>query len=268
MANRDQLRDSTVITLEKERQKTKRYLYFLLAFGALAVIGIVVVMNAVQSGGKGGVELDLSKGKLKFNVDKPIVEQAAQPTKTYNSPQGDVQFTTGKIDSAIVQQLQESVAAPILPDRFTGKNLVNKEAGFLLTVENPQAWKVDYNAAGMTNPVIPVNTITAADGSHLSIGREPLPANIDIETYVTASVQNLMAMGLLAQFPDVTYDRPSQTPFLLYSNPLTGGQSYMKLIVNDETAYAVSANTNVLLSDPQTVRELEAMVGSFTLIGT
>ena len=120
----------------------------------------------------------------------------------------------------------------------------------------------------MINPLVPVNTISALDGSHLNINLERLAPGSEIESFVTASLQNLMALGFISQLPEVSYDPPSQTAFLYYSNPFTGGETYQKVVVKENVAYVASANVNTLISDPQRVQELVNMVATFTLIGT
>ena len=63
--------ESLAIVREKERQKTKRYLMFLSVIGILATLGIVMVFQDDGSGGKRKVDIDITKGKLSFAVEKP-----------------------------------------------------------------------------------------------------------------------------------------------------------------------------------------------------
>ena len=235
---------------------------FLSFFAFIAVIGIFVVF---KDGGAGKFEANFSEGKISFSRDQPIVTQVKQPTTSYNTPKGTVEFTTGEIDASFLKQLKID-GKPILPSEFVGKNFINEEAGFLLTVENPEFWEVAYDAVGMTNPITPVNTIYTEDGSHLNINIEELAFEINIETYVANLLQLMINAGMLFQMPEVSYDLPSQTAFLSYFNPLSSGETYQKVIIKDRVCYAVTANYNVQLSDPQSVEELIEMVASFTLI--
>jgi hypothetical protein len=264
MANNKKTGESDALAIEKERQKTKRYFMFLVIFALIAVIGIFIVFSGHESGGTRKVDLDLAKGKLTFSVDKPIVEQVKLPTESYTTQGSTVPFTTGTVDKAVIQQLNE--VEPIQPTQFSGQNFINEEAGFLLTVENPAFWQVSYDPQGLDDPFFPVNTIYTSDGSHLNVNIEWLEPGTGLQTYVEQGLQQLIYSGVLAQLPQVDYDYASQTAFLYYVNPYTGGETYQKVVLNGNQVYIATANYNSLLSDPQRVQELITMVATFTLI--
>jgi len=267
MEDKDKKEKSDAVAIEKERQKTKRYFMFLSFFTIIALTGIFIVFKGSESGGKRSVDLDITKGKLSFSVEKPLVQQVNQPTSNYSTSEGTVKFTTGKIDPTVIQRLDEE-GVSIEPTRFTGQNFINKQAGFLLTVNNPDYWEVLYDPSGLVNPTTPINTIVTDDGSHLNINLENLMPGTNLETYVTQGLQTLIFSGLLSQMPEVSYDHASQTAFLSYFNPMTNGETYQKVIVQGSKAYIASANYNTLLSNRQRIRELIEMIASFTLIGS
>lgn len=258
--------ETLAIVREKERQKTKRYLMFLSFMAVIAVVGIFVVFTNDESGGKRKVDIDLSKGKLTFAVEKPILQQVNQPTSKYNTGESAVEFTTGTVSPAVLQQIEENFPS-IEPTGFVGRNFVNKLAGFLLTVNHPESWQVSYNPGGMMNPLLPINQIFTADGSHLNITREQLMFGQDLETYVTASLQNILNLGVILDYPEVSYDYASNTAFLSYVNPYTSGETYQKVVVKGGYAYIATANYNNMLSNAQRVSDLIEMVATFTLIG-
>jgi hypothetical protein len=233
---------------------------------AIAVVGIFVVFRNDESGGKRKVDIDISKGKLTFSVEKPILQQVNQPTSKYTAGEGAVEFTTGTVSSAVLQKIEEEFPS-IEPTGFVGKNFVNKQAGFLLTVNHPESWQVFYDPGGMMNPLLPINQIFTADGSHLKITREQLMFGQDLETYVTANLQNMLSLGVIMDYPEVSYDYASNTAFLSYVNPYTSGETYQKVIAKDGYAYVATANYNHTLSNAQRVGDLIEMVATFTLIG-
>jgi hypothetical protein len=255
---------SDALAIEKEQQKTKRYVMFLLVFALLALVGIFIVFRDSESGGKRTFDLNLSEGKLSLSIDKPIVEQAKLKESTYKSPEGDIKFTTGKVSRKNLQELPnfESISST----SFSGKNFINKEAGFLLAVMNPANWQISYSREGLTNPLTPVNTIYTTDGTHLNVNLESV-GDMDVEEYVDASLTTLIASGLLYQMPQVSYDDASGSAFLYYVNPLTDGRTYQKFVLSGGVAYIATANYNESLSDPDIVKELIGMVSTFSLIG-
>ncbi|MEK6571827.1 MAG: hypothetical protein AABZ61_10690 [Bacteroidota bacterium] len=265
MSPKDEPRESEAVAIEKERQRTKRYLVFVATFALLAVIGIFVVFRGSESGGKRTVDIDLKGGKISLSVDKPIVEQVNLSKSSYNSPQGKVEFTTGEVDPSVVKQISEN--EQVTPTAFVGKNFINQQARFLLTVDNPSHWQVTYNPEGLTNPLKPVNTIYTQDGSHLNVNLETT-RGMNLEEYVTASLGALIAYGVLTEMPDVSYDEESGTAFLYYVNNITGGRSYQKLVLKGNTVYVATANYNEALSDPDRIKELIDMVATFSVVGT
>jgi hypothetical protein len=256
---------SDAVAIERERQKTKRYIMFLLVFAAVAIIGIFVVFVDSETGGKRRVDINLAEGKLSLSVDKPIVEQVKLPTSSYNAAGRTVEFTTGEIDPSVLQDLPNYES--IQPTSFTGKNFINREAGFLLAIDNPSLWQVTYNPDGMYNPLSPVNTIYTHDGTHLNVNIEQVPSGTGLEEYVNASLQTLIASGMMYQLPEVSFDDASGSAFFYHVNPLTDGRTFQKIVLKHDTAYIASANYNESISDPDRVDDLIEMVSTFAVIG-
>jgi hypothetical protein len=114
---------------------------------------------------------------------------------------------------------------------------------------------------------VPINSIHNRQGSHLNIWREQIPAGVGIQQYVTFKIQQLTQAGAISQMPLVTYDLPSQTAFMVFTNPATKGQSYIKAIIDHSrsSVFGATANYNQVLSGQETVQDLINMVGTFTL---
>jgi len=255
--------ESDFLKIERERQKTKRQMMMYLLMGTISIAGLFLVFKGTE--GKGEAEIDLSKGKFHFKVDRPIVEQVNQETKTTTLRGEEIDFTTGTISPDVIEDLQKE-NIQISPNQFTGKNLINKEAGYVLTVENPEQWSVQYNPAGLNDPMTPINIISG-QGGDLRITRSPLQQGIDFTTQVEYAMSMLLYMGLITEIPHIEYDDSRTTAFLTYNNQQTGGISYQKLILKNGMVYAPTANYSNTMTSQQDRDALINMVASFTVIG-
>ena len=92
--------------MERERQKTKRQMMFYLLMGSIAILRLILFFRGSE--GNHQVDIDLTKGKFKFNVDQPIVEQVNQTTQTTTSRGKQVNFTTGMLNPEVIDQLHEA----------------------------------------------------------------------------------------------------------------------------------------------------------------
>jgi hypothetical protein len=269
MPNDEPSRESLTLALERERQKTKRYFLSVGVIGVLGLLGIWSVLSGEGTPGKRTVDLNILEGKFTYSTDQPIVEKVEPATATYEGEPGQsVQYTTGEIAPEVIDEVEQVEA--VRPDHFTGPNLINREAGFVIPVRDPEKWNLAYNPAGYTNSTIPVNEISARDGMgnvRVTLTTEGVQG-YTIEGAVQEAVGSLMAIGVLAYLPEVSYDYASQTAFLSFTNPLTNGASYMKMILHGDTAYVVTANYNNTMTNQATIAQLRDMVAKFTLIGS
>jgi hypothetical protein len=203
--------------------------------------------------------------KLSVSVDRPIVEQAKQPTTTYNTPKGDVKFTTGSIDPAYITQL-EAQNVDISPTRFSGKNFVNKAAGFLFSIEHPERWQVAYTPNNTILSATRINDFSSGD-NNMNVVVEQLPSNLDIVTYTQATLQFSLSSGLLTEMPYVEYDRTSQTSFYGFYNLTSGGYTIQKLFVKGNVGYVATANFSANSTDEISIADMLLMISTFTLLG-
>jgi hypothetical protein len=259
--SREEKEQSESVAVEK--QKTIRLSLIIVATFLLAVVGLYIM---AKSSGPSKMDVDLSKGKFSLSLDKPIVDQGGIRTSTAKANGADIQVTEGLItDPALIGQLNS--IKPSAPTQFSGKNFINHEQRFLLSAPHPELWQVSYNALGLQNPNVPINSIFNPEGSHLNIWREQVPAGTTIEQYVSFKIQQMSLAGLISQQPLVTYDLPSRTAFLVFTNPATMGQSYIKAILDlsRNAVFGATANYNQALSSPQALQDLVTMVRTFTL---
>lgn len=249
-----------------EKQKTIRFVIIVFATLLLGSAGLYVVYQGTTGGGKGTLTVEPGKGKISLSLEKPIVDQINIGTLKASAQGNNIQFTKGKItDHAVSSQLRN--LNPSQPAQFYGKNFINQNLGFLLTVLHPEKWQVIYNPAGLQNPAIPANTIYNQEGSHLNISVGPIPPGMDIQMFVTQNIQQMIQSSLIQQMPTVSYDFPSQTAFAVFTNPVTMGQSYQKVIIDRarNKVFVASANYNQAISSQEAIQDLINMIATFTL---
>jgi hypothetical protein len=254
-------RDNSQSVRTVESQKTVRLLIVVVAALALGFYAIFSLNQHPQ----GNVKVDLPHGTISLSLDQSIVDQAGvSRSKVKNS---DIAYTNGKIDNpAIVQEINKLGSSR--PTQFSGKNFINREAGFVFTVQHPEMWKIQYNAAGMTNPLVPVNSFTNAEGSNLNVGLSSVPPGVTVQQIVSGNLQQMQRSGGLLQAPQISYDPASETAFAIFTNPYTRGQSYQKVTIDRGRGrvFVVSANYNQNLSSPAAIQDLTGMISSFTIV--
>jgi hypothetical protein len=262
MPEKTNLPESDSVLIERERQKTRRQMMFYTLLGAIACLGLVLVFS--NDDGKRKVDIDLSSGKFTFSIDKPIVEQVNQQKETASLNGKEIDFTTGSISTQVINEIQKA-DKNISPTAFAGKNLINQQAGFLLTVEHPEEWNVSYNPEGLNNPLVPINTIANAYGN-LNVTRSVADNNYSFETLVEMTMQLLLNYGYITEIPNIVYDDSRTTAFLTYTNQQTGGISYQKMTLKKGYVYGATANYNANLTPAQKKNDLINMVASLTVI--
>ncbi len=249
-----------------EKQRTLRLLMIIAALLLLAAVGFYVVVKGTEKGGSGKVDVDFTGGKFSLTLQKPIVDQIKLGTSKTEGAGDKIQFTEGMIKNQdVVDQIRN--LGSTRPTAFSGRNFISNDLRFLCSVQHAEKWQVKYNPAGLQNPVIPVYTIYNQEGSYLNIGVGPIPATANIQQYVTFNVQAMLRAGRIQQMPQVTYDLPSETAFAVFTNPLTMGQSYEKVIINraQNRVFVAQANYNQMVSSPEGIHDLLNMVATFTL---
>ena len=263
MLSKSSTPESDNVLIERERQKTKRYMISYILMGFIDTIGLLLVFKNDE--GKRKVNIDISKGQFEFSIDKPIIEQVNQTVQTTTLRGKEVDFTIGTLNPKVIEKLQEENIT-ILPNQFTGKNLINKEAGYLLTVDNPDKWNLQYNSVGLRDPMTPINIITG-NGGEFRITRSPMQPGADFPTQVELTLQMLLYMGFITEIPDIKYDEKRTTAILTYNNQQTGGVSYQKIILKNNMLYAPTANYSSATSEEDKTALIN-MVASFTVIGS
>lgn len=247
-----------------EREKTKRHMMTLGVGGLIGLIVIILFFNSIGNR-QGSVDVDVTSLKFKVSLDKPIGEQVQQPTSTLSTKDGELKFNTGTISDSVIKNV-EAQGQTIDPTRFSGKNLISPEAGFVLSSQSPSKWTVAYDKAGLRDPSTPITRITGDGLGNLFITRGPDTDHAGIRASVEVTVNEMRQRGMINADPDIRYVEANQTAFLTFTNTDTGGQSYMKVVIYNDTVYVASANYNAVLTDQSTKNDLINMVASFSPI--
>ena len=256
---------SEAYLIEKEKIKTRRTRNRYIFFGAIILAAMFALYFIVGKGGKGGFDVDITKGTFSFKVDKPVVEQAKTKTEKFELPNGNtIDYTTGTIDKQILDDFSNENIL-FSPYHFVGDNLVNAEAGYIITSIYPKKWHVQYNPNGLTDPSFPVNILTATDGSQLGVFMVPIMYDY-IGGFIEQFVNNLFANGTITDYPYVSYADDGGTAFLTFTDYSNNGQSYMKVVEGYSYYYVVNADYNLDLTNYDLQDELIWMVANFTLI--
>jgi len=256
---------SEAFLIEKEKQKTARSRNMYVFFGIIIIASLIALFYMLDKGGKGGIEADFTEGKFKFTVDKPIVEQANTEKKSFTTPEGkNVDYTTGRVSQNVIREINDENIT-FSPYLFVGENLINDAAGYIVSSANPGMWNVQYNPAGLSDPLIPINTFSVQDGSHMNVNREAILIP-NIQDYVLASISTLINYNVIADYPEVSYADDNRTAFLTFTNIAANGQSFMKVVKGASFFYIVTANYNLGITNYDIQEELISMVANFTII--
>ena len=256
---------SEAYLIEKEKIKTRRTRNRYVFFGAIILAAMFALYFIIGKGGKGGFDVDITKGTFSFKVDKPVVEQAKTKTEKFELPDGKtIDYTTGTIDKQILDDFgNEDIL--FSPYYFVGENLVNESAGYILSSTYPNLWNVQYNPAGLNDPQVSIHSLTAPDGSNLNVGRITLIYN-NLNDFIDASLNYMLAVGAIVDYPYVSYADNMRTAFLTFTNPVNNGQSYMKVVHGNTHFYTVTANYNLDITNYDLQDEMIWIVANFTLI--
>lgn len=254
--------DETNIAVERE--KTKRLMITVGAGGVLGVLAMILFFNTVGDR-KGDLDIDITSGKFKVSLDKPIGEQVQQSTSSLSTKDGPLQFSTGTISDSVIKNVVAQ-GQTIDPSKFVGKNLISPDAGFVLSTKDPSKWNVSYDPSGLSNSNVPVTTISGDGLGWVKVERQTNVGQMNIRQFINVAVAAMRSSGMINSEPDIQFDDDHQTAFLTVTNIETGGQSYLKVVIYNNTVFVASAEYNSLLTDANTKNDLISMVASFSPI--
>ncbi len=217
--------------------------------------------------GKGSFKV--TKEGVELTIDEPIIKQVDSSEHTFKSGNDQINFTTGTIDRKVISKIEEKQGAELPSNKFVGSNLIDKQGGFVLASERSAQWSVQHNDEGYVNGASPIVQLTSGIGETVSVNRVPL-SQFDQCTSIRCAVEQvvaaLMAQGYITDHPHIEFDEPSNTAFLTFTNLNTGGQSYIKAIVDGQYFYIAQADYNAVISDEQVKNDAVKMIASFSVI--
>jgi hypothetical protein len=235
------------VEIIKEKQKTLRWAIFIGAFVVLGGGGILLGKN---------MKMNIKTGELE--ITKPITEQVKQTTST--DTKTNLTYTTGELSEDIAKKIKE--LPDVNPEKFTGKNYINTQYGYLFTCENPDKWNISYSASNY-NTGEPMNIINGGNGVEFKMMVSANEEKISLQDLVTILTTGSTMVN--DQVPEVTYDNDGQTAFFRTFVKAFNKEALMKVIVTPTRGYIAAAYYPKNMAGDKTVNEFEKMVASVTL---
>ena len=241
------------VEIYREKQKTIRKA---ISYGVVLIVGILIIFL----GGR------LKLGKDGIEISKDILQTTEQKKTTTSN--GD--YTTGELNDDAKKFIEKNKAL-IKPGWFTGNNYIDKELGYLFSVEHPEKWKITYNPENANSENInenPVNTIDAGDGIILKVAVANNSENETIEAIAGAFYQVFteLAKHDPGIKPEISFDKPTQTAFFNGVNVQNYKQVLMKIVLKNQKGYFAYVEYPKKLEADERVIELKNMVATLTVI--
>ncbi|MBK6291161.1 MAG: hypothetical protein IPH85_01085 [Ignavibacteria bacterium] len=228
-----------------EREKTKRTLIVALAITIVGVLATVLFFQNVTN--RGGTLKVTDKG-VEVTLEQPITAQLGTPSENVKAFGDSVTFTTGTIsDSAL-----RSIPGVKTDGAFSGQNLVDTTAGFVLASDRPSAWTLERTKEGLQR-------LSANDGSQITVRAEPATRANDPDRLVHRLLDSLQRTGTKA---DSRIDSAAKTVMIWYRDPQTQETVCVKFVEANGMIYTAKATTK----DPSSVTSLVKSVFGFTVI--
>lgn len=228
-----------------EREKTKRTLIIASAITIVGVLATVLFFRNVDN--RGGTLKVTDKG-VEVTLERPITVQLGTPSESVTAFGDSVTFTTGTItDSAL-----SALPGVSLKSGFTGQNLVDTAAGFVLTSDRAAAWKVEKSTTG-------IQRLSANDGSEIVVSAVPSTQPADLDRRVHKLLDSLQRAGTKST---TRIDSASRTALVWYRDPKSQETVCVKFVQANNQIYTAKASTK----DPSSVKSLVSSVSGFTVI--
>ena len=250
-------------SVQIEKEKTKR-LYALI--GGSFVTVVVVISLFIWSGRGGKVE---GPG---FKIDIPLIDQVSTEKQTASLDSGDVTFTTSAVPDSVVEAVAAAVeketAQPIRVDEFTGKNLIDRKAGFVIAAEQPKDWTIVHNDSGYKTSQQPIVQMKTSSGAAMNVRRYPIDPRKgcqDLDCMIKRILSAAREEGALVGEPQVTKDASGTTAFIVIRNPELGSETFIKCVIEGKWWYEARADVPATAT-PADRREAIKTVRTFSAI--
>lgn len=145
---------------------------------------------------------------------------------------------------------------------MVGKELIDKNAGFTLTVGSPEKWNISYNAEGL-NKLLPIYILSNKFGK-VNILLALAVVGCDFDTHIIMSIQHMQNSGQIVQMPSIVYDENHTSAVLTHTNKKTGFVGYQKMLLKNGFLYCASTLYHLKLMPLNERIRLVDMVNSLT----
>ena len=250
-------------SVEIAREKTKRTYAWLGLLGILAVLTIALFFQKV---GKGSLSVDA--GGIEVTIDQPLIDQVSNESRSFFEDGDTVTITTGSVSDTLIEKIEQKYdAEKVLPsDKFVGRNLIDRKAGFVVSTAQPETWLVKHNDAGYTQRFDPIVSMKSKDGAVVAVTRATRDSVtcLAIDCYVTSIIKREIENNAVASKPTVNIDHKTNTALIEYTTR-TRSSVMIKVVLENNSWY--QARSEVASSTPAEQRnEAQRMVTSFSAI--
>jgi len=245
--------ESTVVG---EREKTKRTLIIAIA---ITVLGLVAMFFFFQNIDDRGGTLKVTESGVEVTLEKPLAAQLGTESQTVKVLGDSVTFTTGTVSDSAVRKLVDAKGA-LSENRFTGKNLIDTSAGFVISSRTPQQWNVERTASidGTTSKLV------AQDSSVVKVTTMTPPPGSTITSLAQDIVDDRMKRAPQAPKPSVRVDTAANTALIWFRNEAKGAPTCVKLVLANNLLYTVVAVSRATTEAAE--RDVIEMASGFTVI--
>lgn len=182
-----------------EKEKTKRTLISVSALVLVSLVGMYFFFSKVDN--REGT-FKVNKDGISIELNKPLIQQSHLPATTVTAFNDTVQVISAPIPDSVIQAATKK-GVDVSGGSFSGKNLIDTVAGFVIATDNPSAWQVERikpnsTETKLTSGATTIHISTAPQGNssaHMaaqrlldSLLRKSIPAKLDTSTSTTALV--------------------------------------------------------------------------------
>lgn len=232
-----------------EKEKTKRYFGLLIVGGFIAVLVIWLFFSMFTPGSGGKGDIEITKDGIKVSLEQPLIQQVDSATSVLRSADGEVPFTTGRIQKILIDSVVSRATKPttaqritITPERFVGSNLIDSKGGFVLSSKNATQWNVGHDDAGYANSSKPIVTLTSKNAeanTSVVVHRTPRSELQDCDS-IRCAVHAIIAKH--SEHNRITrvsmkIDDASNTALLSYVDVRAKSQTYIKVVLDKQFLY-------------------------------
>lgn len=233
--------------VHSEREKTKRTLIIATAITLVGSLATVLFFQNIDN--RGGA-LKVSEDGVEVTLERPIATQLGAASESVKAFGDSITFTTGTISDSAVK----AIPGVRKVGSFSGQNLIDTKAGFVLSSDRPSTWQLDTLSAT-------VQRLRANDGSTITVEVRKASSGREFDAVVQRTLDSLRSAGTTVKS---RIDTNTNSVLLWYRNAQSQQTTCKKFLSANDKIYVVTATTQ----DPNSVTSLVRSVSGFTAIET